>query len=88
MIRIHVLFSMSSSNIWIINKKEYIGFYNINPKTRSKPFLLFICSYFNQFRTTHFTAKLLNRKLSKIHFGKIQGIMFYKFLTILFIVKS
>ena len=78
---------MSSSNIWIINKKEYIGFYNINPKTRSKPFLLFICSYVNQFRT-HFTAKLLNMKLSKIHFGKLQGIMSYKFVTILFTVKS
>ena len=91
MIKIHILFSISSTNIWINTRKEAIGFYNIHTKTRRKPCLLFTCysAGLKQFILQQNCLTESYEKL-KLSFGKVQGIMFYKFLAIndFFTMKS
>lgn len=61
-INFYIFFSISSTNILINDKKEAIAFYIITQKRRTKPFLLFIDSYVNSFKITHFNSEIVPQK--------------------------
>ena len=59
MTKIHVFYLQPLPTSELTITKEVTGFYNIDTGSRGKPFLSFICSYVNRFKTIHFTAELL-----------------------------